>query len=127
MRNLPRARFTAAVSHALLFAITSVLMWISSRPILDGPARLPFGVLWVADLPISAIAFSVMFTSTENGWFAWGDVGSCWNCLVVLPGSFGRGVPPSFFEEAGVVEADGNQMGYAVARGAARRAGACCA
>src|SRR6266404_1208385 len=81
MRNLPRARFTAAVSHALLFAITSVLMWISSRPILDGPARLPFGVLWVADLPISAIAFSVMFTSTENGWFAWGMwgvVGTVW-------------------------------------------------
>jgi len=56
-------------------------MWISSKPILNGPARLPFGILWVVDLPISAIAFSVMFTSAENDWFAWavwGVVGTGW-------------------------------------------------
>ncbi|PYT48374.1 MAG: hypothetical protein DMG44_15220 [Acidobacteria bacterium] len=81
MLNLLRARFTVPVLHALLFVTTSVLMWISSKPILDGPARLPFGILWVADLPISAIAFSVMFTSAEYGWFAWavwGVVGTVW-------------------------------------------------
>ena len=98
MLNLPRARFTVPVLHAIFFVTASVLMWISSKPILDGPARLPFGILWVADLPISVIAFSVMFTSAENGWFAWavwGVVGTVWwyflgRLMEALQGQFSR-------------------------------------
>jgi hypothetical protein len=81
MQNLRRFRFTAPVLHACLFTITGVLAWISSQPILDGPARFPFAALFVADFPISAIAFGVLFTSQERTWFAlglWGIVGTLW-------------------------------------------------
>jgi hypothetical protein len=81
MHNLPRARFTAPALHAILFAVACVLMWSSNKPIFDGPAGIPFGVLWVADLPISALAFSVMFTSAEHDWLAWslwGILGTAW-------------------------------------------------
>jgi len=48
---------------------------------MNGPAGLPFDVLFFADLPISAIAFGVMFTSAERGllaWSLWGVVGTLW-------------------------------------------------
>src|SRR5579864_2440843 len=81
MRKVPRARFTAPVLHACLFTITWVLGWISSQPLLDGPARFPFFVLFLADFPISAIASSVMYFSEYRGWYAlglWGVLGTLW-------------------------------------------------
>jgi len=81
MRNLRRARYAAPALHAILFAVTCVLWWISNKPIADGPAGLPFLVLYFADLPISAIPFGVMFTSAERGWLAWsfwGVLGTVW-------------------------------------------------
>jgi hypothetical protein len=81
MRNLPSAQITAPAAHALVFALASALMLISDKPILDGPGRVPFGLLWIADLPFSAVAFSVMFFSTEYGWLAWtlwGVIGTVW-------------------------------------------------
>jgi len=56
-------------------------MLVSNKPILDGPAKLPFGVLFLGDFPISAFAFGVMFNSDKNGWTAWGlwgIVGTIW-------------------------------------------------
>jgi hypothetical protein len=81
MGSLPRARITAPVVHVSLFVLASVLMWVSDKPILDGPAKVPFGILFFGDLPISAFAFSVMFTSEKNGWTAWvlwGIAGTIW-------------------------------------------------
>jgi len=51
------------------------------QPLLNGPAALPFGILFLADLPFSAFAFGVMFTSESNGPIAfalWGVVGTIW-------------------------------------------------
>jgi hypothetical protein len=79
--HIPRARITAPVLHALLFALTSILLAMSTSPILNGPAKIPFGIVFVADLPFSAFAFSVMFFSEEYGWFAfaiWGVLGTAW-------------------------------------------------
>src|SRR5947207_13628285 len=79
--HIPRARITAPALHALLFVLVSILMAISSLPILNGPAKIPFAIIWVADLSISAFAFSVMFFSQEYGWFAfatWGVLGTIW-------------------------------------------------
>jgi hypothetical protein len=70
-RNLSRARITAPVIHAFLFALASLFMLVSDKAILEGPAKVPFGILFWGDLPISAFAFSVMFTDDKNGWIAW--------------------------------------------------------
>lgn len=48
---------------------------------MDGPSAIPFGILFVADLPISMIAFGVMFTSSDMGPVAaavWGVLGTLW-------------------------------------------------
>jgi len=48
---------------------------------MNGPSAFPFAILFIADLPISAIAFGVMFTSTKFGPIAaliWGVLGTLW-------------------------------------------------
>jgi hypothetical protein len=62
MGNLPRARFAAPLLHFCLSTVTWVLAGISTQPIFNGPARLPFAVLRSVDLSISANAFAVMLT-----------------------------------------------------------------
>jgi hypothetical protein len=81
MPKIPGARVAAPVLHAVLFLVASVLMVFSDHPILDGPARIPFAVLFFGDLPISAIAFGVMFSSEGQGpyaWVVWGIIGTAW-------------------------------------------------
>lgn len=76
-----QARNTAPVIHAILFALASLFMLVSEKAILDGPAMLPFAILFFGDLPFSAFAFAVMFTNDKNGWIAWclwGIVGTVW-------------------------------------------------
>lgn len=54
---------------------------ISTQPLLDGPARWPFMVLFTIDAPISEYAFGVIFTSTEHTALAiaaWGILGTLW-------------------------------------------------
>ena|ERR1700674_862605 len=87
MSKAAQAKFIAPAIHALLFLSMWVLYWASSRPLMDGPSALAFEILFVADLPISAFAFSVMFTSSTYGTLAavlWGVFGTFWWFLIGL-------------------------------------------
>jgi hypothetical protein len=70
MFDFRRARLVAPVAHILVFSSTWLLFWLQSQPLLDGPARFPFAVVFVADFPISIIAF--------NAVALWGTVGTLW-------------------------------------------------
>jgi Tol biopolymer transport system component len=81
MRETLRAKYIAAEIHALLFISMWVLYAGFSQPLADGPSSLPFVILLIADLPISLVAFGVMFTSSEMGTIAaalWGVLGTLW-------------------------------------------------
>src|SRR5260370_11373829 len=76
-----QATYIAPAIHAFLFLAMWALYGGFDQPLLDGPAALPFGILFLADLPFSAFAFGVMFTSESNGPIAfalWGVVGALW-------------------------------------------------
>jgi Tol biopolymer transport system component len=62
-----------------------VLYAVFSQPLMNGPSALPFVILFIADLPISIVAFGVMFTSSEKGVIAavlWGVLGTLWWFLI---------------------------------------------
>jgi hypothetical protein len=89
VHNLPRPRLAAPVLHMCLFILTWVLSWIQPQPLAQGPADWPFRILFVADLPISLIAFGVMFNSDAHFPYAlaaWGILGTLWwyflGCLI---------------------------------------------
>jgi len=71
--------------HVCLFALTWILFWIQPQPLAQGPADWPFRVLFLADFPISLIAFGVMFTSDARFPYAlamWGILGTLWWCFL---------------------------------------------
>lgn len=79
--NLKRGQVAAPVLHICLFTLTWVLYWIQQQPLLDGPSRWPFAVVFLADLPISVVAFGVMFGSEARAPYAlaaWGVLGTLW-------------------------------------------------
>ncbi len=81
VRKILRLKYIAAEIHALLFISMWVFYFIFSQPLLNGPSAVPFVVLLVADLPISFVAFAVMFTSASLGTvaaIAWGVLGTLW-------------------------------------------------
>jgi Tol biopolymer transport system component len=81
MRKTLRVKYIAAEVHALLFISMWVLYSVFSQPLMNGPSAFPFVILFIADLPISMIAFGVMFTSSEMGPVAaalWGVLGTLW-------------------------------------------------
>jgi Tol biopolymer transport system component len=81
MRKTLRVKYIAAEVHALLFIAMWFLSFVFSQPLMNGPSALPFVILFIADLPISMIAFGVMFTSSEMGRAAavlWGVLGTLW-------------------------------------------------
>ncbi len=81
MERPAQAKYIAPAIHAFLFLAMCALYAGFDQPLLDGPAALPFGILFIADLPFSAVAFGVMFTSASNGPIAlalWGVVGTIW-------------------------------------------------
>jgi len=81
MRKTLLVRYIAAEIHALLFISMWVLYAGFSQPLANGPSNFPFVVLLIADLPISFVAFGVMFTSAEMGQLAallWGVLGTLW-------------------------------------------------
>jgi hypothetical protein len=87
MRKPVQAKYIAPAIHALLFLAMWGLYWVSTQPLMDGPSALPFFILFIADLPISIVAFGVMFTSTANGTLAavcWGVLGTLWWFLIGL-------------------------------------------
>jgi hypothetical protein len=70
MRKILRVKYIAAEIHALLFISVWVLYAIFSQPVMNGPSSLPFLIVFIADLPISLVAFGVMFTRSEMGTIA---------------------------------------------------------
>jgi Tol biopolymer transport system component len=81
MRKTLLAKYIASEIHALLFICMWVLYSVFSQPLMDGLSVLPFVILFIADLPISLIAFGVMFTNSKLGTVAavlWGVLGTLW-------------------------------------------------
>ena len=81
MERPAQTKYIAPAIHALLFLTMWALYGGFDQPLLNGPAALPFGILFLADFPFSAFAFGVMFTSETNGPIAfalWGVVGTLW-------------------------------------------------
>lgn len=82
MLDFRQPRVVAPVlAHALVFALTWFLFWLQPQPLLDGPAVVPFFLVFFGDFPFSAIAFGVMFTSAAKAPYAaavWGVVGTFW-------------------------------------------------
>ena len=79
--NFPRARVTAPLLHVYVFALTWVLNWLQRQPLLDGPSRWPFLLVFFGDFPVSAVAFGVMFGSDQGAPYAiaaWGTLGTPW-------------------------------------------------
>jgi Tol biopolymer transport system component len=81
MRKTLRVKYVASEVHALLFISMWVLHFVFSEPLMNGPSAFLFVILFIADLPISGIAFGVMFASNELGPVAavlWGVLGTLW-------------------------------------------------
>jgi len=86
---LRRPRLVAPGIHVCLFALTWVLFWIQPQPLAQGPADWPFRILFLADLPISLLAFGVTFNSDARFPYALaarGILGTLWwyflGCLI---------------------------------------------
>jgi hypothetical protein len=53
------------------------------QPLLDGPARWGFAILFIADFPISLVAFSAMWDERLIlGLSLWGALGTAWWCVL---------------------------------------------
>jgi hypothetical protein len=65
--------------HIVLFAITWLTDLAQSQPLLDGPARWGFALLFIADFPISLVAFSAMWDGRlVYALMLWGILGTVW-------------------------------------------------
>jgi hypothetical protein len=81
MKGPAQAKYIPPAVHAFLFLATLALYAGFDQPLMNGPARLPFDILMIADLPFSIFAFGVMFSGSEYGIIAlvlWGVVGTLW-------------------------------------------------
>jgi hypothetical protein len=61
--------------------MTSLFLIFSDTGVLDGPARWPVIILWIADIPISLIASERLFFHDEYAklvWALWGVIGTIW-------------------------------------------------
>jgi hypothetical protein len=69
----------------MLFAATWIAYAVFPQPLMDGPARWPFAILMVADIPISLVCFGLVFSGrTLLGLFAWAILGTLWWYLLGL-------------------------------------------
>lgn len=65
--------------HVLLFAITWLCAVGQDKPLLDGPARWGFVILFFADFPVSVVGFSAMWDGKFlYGLLLWGFIGTVW-------------------------------------------------
>jgi hypothetical protein len=81
MRKSLRAKYIASEIHALLFISMWIIYFVFSQPVMNGPSAFLFWTLLIVDVPISMIAFGVMFTSSQWGSVAavlWGVLGTLW-------------------------------------------------
>jgi hypothetical protein len=81
MLHLPNPRWMAPLVHGLVFSVTWILYWLQTEPLLDGPARWPFTLIFFGDFPLSVIAFGKMWDGGRMFQYAlagWGIVGTIW-------------------------------------------------
>jgi len=76
-----RRRLYPALAHAGLFLTVTSLFHLSSKPLLQGPAGIPFVVLFLADFPISIIASDLIWDMGQKAawfWAMWGVAATIW-------------------------------------------------
>jgi len=79
IRSSVQSRWFAPVLHAVLFGLTWLTAFVQPQPILDGPARWGFIVLFFGDFPVSVIGFSAIWDhKLVFGLLLWGIVGTAW-------------------------------------------------
>ena len=64
----------AAALHVFLFGVGPSL-WIQEPPLLNGPSRVAFAIVFLADFPISWVAFGAIFGGWPHALYflaAWG-------------------------------------------------------
>jgi hypothetical protein len=78
--RLIHLRLIAVALHILLFSSTWIAYWLQKQPLANGPAFWPFFVLLLVDLPISIVAFGIMWGKNGflYGLILWGCLGTIW-------------------------------------------------
>jgi hypothetical protein len=79
--GLRRVPLAAEALHVFLFALTWTLYGIQQQPLLNGPSRWPFAIVFLTDFPISVVAFGAMFGGQPHTLYfltAWGVLGTLW-------------------------------------------------
>jgi hypothetical protein len=72
-------RWSLPLIHLSLFALTWALAYFQSEPLLDGPSRWGFGMLFIADVPLSLLGYSKMWDAKVGlGIALWGVLGTMW-------------------------------------------------
>ena len=80
-----RSPWFAAGLHAAFFGVTWLTAAAQPQPLLDGPARWGVYILFVIDLPVSAVGFSLMWDKKlVLGLLVWGIIGTAWWYLLGL-------------------------------------------
>ena len=81
MLHLRKPRWIAPLVHGCIFVLTWILYWLQTPPLLDGPSRWPFVLIFFGDFPVSLIAFGKMWDGGKNVPYAlaaWGIFGTMW-------------------------------------------------
>lgn len=74
-----RFLWLAPAVHLVVFVTTLLINVAQKAPSLDGPARFGMHVLFFADFPISAVAFSLIWDRRLTlGLLLWGVLGTVW-------------------------------------------------
>jgi len=80
-----RSLWFAPTLHILLFATTWLADLAQSQPLLEGVSRWGFALLFVADFPISLVAFSWLWDGRRvEALSFWGIFGTAWWYLIGL-------------------------------------------
>lgn len=78
-RRFLRSEWLAPTLHIVVFAATWLTNLVQKEPLLDGPARWGFNLLFFADFPISVVAYSKMWDGRLfYGLSLWGVLGTAW-------------------------------------------------
>jgi hypothetical protein len=80
-----RSPLFVAALHAAIFCITLLTAFLQTRPMLDGPARWGVNILFITDLPVSVVGFSLMWDRRfALGLSLWGVFGTAWWYVLAL-------------------------------------------
>jgi hypothetical protein len=78
-----RSDLLAPTLHTLVFALTWLIYFVQQEPLMDGPSRWGFAILFFSDFPISLVAFSKLW---DGRFFyalsLWGTLGAAWWYLI---------------------------------------------